>query len=123
MTAAFGRISGMSDQQRAVLSGEFDKASRIVAAEPVAVVGIGCRLPGDVEGPEGYWRLLVDGQDAISEVPADRWDADVFYDPDPLAPGRMTTRWGGFISDIARFDADFFGPVHHRIRWRAPEPA
>ena len=109
MTSTFGRISGMTDQQRTALSGEFDKASRIVAAEPVAVVGIGCRFPGDVEGPEGYWRLLVDGEDAISEVPADRWDADAFYDPDPLSPGRMTTKWGGFVSDIARFDAEFFG--------------
>jgi phthiocerol/phenolphthiocerol synthesis type-I polyketide synthase B len=109
MTAAFNRIAGMSDPQRTALSGEFDKASRIVAAEPVAVVGIGCRFPGDVVGPEGYWRLLVDGEDAISEVPADRWDADAFYDPDPLTPGRMTTKWGGFVSDIARFDADFFG--------------
>ena len=109
MTTAFGRISGMSDQQRVALSGEFDKASRIVAAEPVAVVGIGCRFPGDVAGPEDYWRLLVDGEDAITEVPADRWDAEAFYDPDPLTPGRMTTKWGGFVSDIARFDADFFG--------------
>ena len=109
MTAAFGRISGMTDQQRTALSGEFDKASRIVAAEPVAVVGIGCRFPGDAVGPERYWRLLVDGEDAISEVPADRWDADAFYDPDPLTPGRMTTKWGGFVSDITRFDADFFG--------------
>jgi len=109
MTAAFDRIAGMSDQQRTALSGEFNKASRIVAAEPIAVVGIGCRFPGDVVGPEDYWRLLVDGEDAISEVPADRWDADAFYDPDPLTPGRMTTRWGGFVSDIARFDADFFG--------------
>ena len=109
MTAAFGRISGMSDQQRTALSGEFDKASRIVAAEPVAVVGIGCRFPGHVVGPEGYWRLLVDGEDAISEVPADRWDAEAFYDPDPLTLGRMTTKRGGFVSDIGRFDADFFG--------------
>ncbi len=77
--------------------------------EPVAVVGIGCRLPGDVDGPDSFWRLLVDGVDAISEVPADRWDAEAFYDPDPLAPGRMTTKWGGFISDVAGFDADFFG--------------
>jgi phthiocerol/phenolphthiocerol synthesis type-I polyketide synthase D len=77
--------------------------------EPVAVVGIGCRFPGDVVGPEGFWRLLVNGEDAISQVPADRWDAEEFYDPDPLAPDRMTTKWGGFVSDVAGFDADFFG--------------
>ena len=78
-------------------------------AEPIAVVGIGCRFPGSVTGPDSFWRLLVDGGDAISEVPADRWDADAFYDPDPLAPGRMTTNWGGFVPDVAGFDADFFG--------------
>ena len=77
--------------------------------EPVAVVGIGCRFPGDVVGPESFWRLLVNGVDAISQVPADRWDAEEFYDPDPLAPDRMTTKWGGFVSDVAGFDADFFG--------------
>ena len=76
--------------------------------EPVAVVGVGCRFPGDVVGPGSFWRLLVNGEDAISEVPADRWDADAFYDPDPAAPGRMTTKWGGFVSDVAGFDADFF---------------
>ena len=75
----------------------------------MAVVGIGCRFPGGVVGPEGYWALLANGGDAISEVPADRWDADAFYDPDPLAPGRMTSKWGGFLSDVAGFDADFFG--------------
>ena len=51
--------------------------------------------------------MLVNGEDAISEVPADRWDADAFYDPDPAAPGMMT-KWGGFVSDVAGFDADFF---------------
>jgi phthiocerol/phenolphthiocerol synthesis type-I polyketide synthase D len=55
------------------------------------------------------WRLLLDGEDAIVELPADRWDADAFYDPDPATPGRMTTKWGGFVSDVAGFDADFFG--------------
>ena len=89
------------------LSARLEVAEKVVT-EPVAVVGIGCRFPGDVVGPESFWRLLVNGEDAISEVPADRWDADAFYDPDPAAPGRMTTKWGGFVSDVAGFDADFF---------------
>jgi phthiocerol/phenolphthiocerol synthesis type-I polyketide synthase B len=109
MQSAFGRISGMSVEQRAALADAFSKASRTAAAEPVAVVGIGCRFPGDVTGPESFWDLLVHGRNAISPIPADRWDADAFYDPDPLTPGRMTTKWGGFLRDVAGFDADFFG--------------
>src|SRR5271157_5621227 len=109
MRTAFSRISGMSEQQRAKLAEEFTKISRIAVAEPVAVVGIGCRFPGDVAGPDSFWDLLVEGRNAISRVPADRWDADTFYDPDPLTPGRMTTKWGGFVPDIAGFDAEFFG--------------
>ncbi len=89
------------------LSARLEVAEKVVS-EPVAVVGMGCRFPGGVVGPESFWRLLVNGGDAISEVPADRWDAEEFYDPDPLAPGRMTTKWGGFVSDVAGFDADFF---------------
>ena len=87
----------------------FDKASRIAAAEPVAVVGIGCRFPGGVVGPEAYWAFLTNGVDAITEVPPDRWSADAFYDPDPSAPGRMSSKWGAFLPDVAGFDADFFG--------------
>ncbi|MHA7653057.1 type I polyketide synthase [Mycobacterium sp. ML4] len=109
MRTAFSRISGMSAQQRATLSNEFEKISRIAVAEPIAVVGIGCRFPGGVVGPETFWDLLVHGRNAISPVPADRWDAEAFYDPDPLTPGRMTTKWGGFVPDIAGFDAEFFG--------------
>src|SRR5690242_1189792 len=59
------------------------------AAEPVAIIGMACRLPGDVKDPGGFWKLLASGQDGISVVPADRWDADAFYDADPNAPGKM----------------------------------
>jgi len=78
-------------------------------AEPIAVVGLGCRFPGEASDPESFWRLLRDGVDAITEVPPDRWDVDAYYDPDPDAPGKMYTRHGGFVRDIGRFDAPFFG--------------
>jgi acyl transferase domain-containing protein len=77
-------------------------------AEPIAVIGIGCRFPGG-ENPAAYWRVLRDGVDAIREVPADRWNIDDFYDPDPTAPGKMNTRWGGFLDGVDEFDAEFFG--------------
>lgn len=109
MGTTFDRISGMTAAQRAAVADQFDKASRLTAAEPVAVVGIGCRFPGDVGGPQRYWTFLAGGGNAIAEVPADRWDADAFYDPDPLAPGCMASKWGGFLPDVAGFDADFFG--------------
>jgi acyl transferase domain-containing protein len=78
-------------------------------AEPIAIVGMGCRFPGGVEDTESYWRLLENGRDAITTIPTGRWDAEAYYDPNPDAPGKMTTRWGGFLSDIDRFDAEFFG--------------
>lgn len=99
----------MTADKRGALTEQFEKASRIAAAEPIAVVGIGCRFPGDASGPDAYWDLLAAGRDAITEIPPDRWDADEYYDSDPLAPGRMSSKWGGFISDVAGFDADFFG--------------
>ena len=78
-------------------------------SEPIAVVGIGCRIPGAENGPDGFWRLLEQGKDAISEVPPDRWDADAYYDANIDSPGRMYTRRGGFLSHIDQFDAPFFG--------------
>ncbi len=109
MQSVFSRISSMTAQQRTALSEEFSRASRTTMAEPVAVVGIGCRFPGDVTGPDSFWQLMVEGRNAISGIPADRWDAEEYYNPDPLTPGHMTTKWGGFIHDIAGFDAEFFG--------------
>ncbi|MET9887840.1 SDR family NAD(P)-dependent oxidoreductase, partial [Streptomyces sp. NPDC006430] len=82
--------------------------SRARAQEPVAVVGLGCRLPGGIETPHELWQSLLDGVDAVREVPRDRWNADEWLDPDPRAPGRMTTRWGGFLDDVAGFDAELF---------------
>ena len=76
--------------------------------DPIAIVGMACRLPG-AESLDAFWRMLGARTDAIREVPAARWPIDQFYDPDPLAPGRMATRWGGFIEHVDLFDAGFFG--------------
>ena len=109
MKTTFDRISAMTAEQRSALTEQFDKASRIAGAEPIAVVGIGCRFPGGVSGPQAYWDLLESGTDAVTVVPPERWDAEAFYDPDPMAPGRMPTKWGAYLDDVAGFDADFFG--------------
>ncbi|UMB70947.1 type I polyketide synthase [Mycobacterium paraterrae] len=109
MATIYDRVSAMSGEQRDAITQKFDSSSRVVAAEPIAVVGIGCRFPGDANGPDGYWNFLAGGGDGISEIPADRWDADEFYDADQFAPGRMQSKWGGFLSDVAGFDADYFG--------------
>lgn len=77
-------------------------------SEPIALIGYGCRVPG-ANDAESFWRLLCDGVDALSEVPADRWDPAELYDPDPSTPGKMTSRRGGFLTDIDRFDPEFFG--------------
>ncbi|MBW4466178.1 MAG: polyketide synthase [Pegethrix bostrychoides GSE-TBD4-15B] len=75
--------------------------------EPIAVVGLGCRWPG-AANPAEFWRLLQNQQDAIAPVPADRWDLDKFYDPDPAIPAKMPHREGGFLPDLLNFDAGFF---------------
>src|SRR5690348_13485406 len=77
--------------------------------EPLAIVGIGCRLPGDVSSPEDYWNLLVSGTDATRTVPESRWDAARFYDSNPAKAGKMVTRRGGYLAEVDQFDAQFFG--------------
>ncbi len=81
---------------------------RLAENEPIAIIGIGCRFPG-ANDPAAFWQLLRNGVDAISEVPADRFDQNAFYDPDPTTPGKMNTRWGGFLERVDQFDPDFFG--------------
>ncbi len=77
--------------------------------EPIAIIGMACRFPGGADDPDAFWDLLAAGRDAIGEVPADRWDIETYYDPDPAAPGKMSSRHGGFLADIDRFDPHFFG--------------
>jgi acyl transferase domain-containing protein/NADPH:quinone reductase-like Zn-dependent oxidoreductase/acyl carrier protein len=80
-----------------------------VGVEPIAVVGIGCRLPGGANDAESFWNLLVEKRTGIVDVPSDRWNVDAFYDPNPEAIGRMKTRKGGFLpGDVFSFDPSFF---------------
>ncbi|HYB81248.1 MAG TPA: type I polyketide synthase, partial [Mycobacterium sp.] len=76
---------------------------------PIAVIGMACRLPGGIDSPEQLWEALLRGDDLVTEVPPDRWDADEYYDPQPGVPGRSVCKWGAFLDDVAGFDPEFFG--------------
>jgi acyl transferase domain-containing protein/NAD(P)-dependent dehydrogenase (short-subunit alcohol dehydrogenase family)/SAM-dependent methyltransferase len=78
-------------------------------AEPIAIIGMGCRLPGDSTTPERFWELLRDGRDAVTEVPRDRFDIDPYYDPTPGTPGKTHTRYGAFVEGITDMDPVFVG--------------
>jgi acyl transferase domain-containing protein/acyl-CoA synthetase (AMP-forming)/AMP-acid ligase II/acyl carrier protein len=77
-------------------------------AETIAIVGMSCRFPG-ADSLDEFWQLLRNGVDGISEVPARRWDLQEFYDPNRATPGKMNTRWGGFLKQVDQFDPYFFG--------------
>ncbi|OBK32121.1 polyketide synthase [Mycobacterium sp. 1245111.1] len=79
--------------------------------EPIAVVGIGCRLPGGADTPDRFWRMLQEGESGIVGVPAERWDADAFFAEDHSVPGTIVSKEGGFLTSWRpdEFDAEFFG--------------
>jgi len=68
-----------------------------------------CRLPGGIDSPEQLWDALIRGDDFVTEIPPERWDAEEYFDPQPGVPGRSVSKWGAFIDDVAGFDSDFFG--------------
>jgi len=73
----------------------------------IAIIGLGCRFPG-ANDATAFWQLLRDGADAITEVPATRWDINALYNSEPATPGKMSTRWGGFLDQVDQFDPHFF---------------
>ncbi|RPJ20130.1 MAG: polyketide synthase, partial [Chloroflexi bacterium] len=85
------------------------KAAENSQREPIAIIGLGCRFPGGATDAESFWRLLRDGVDAVTEIPAERWDVNAYYDADSEAPGKMYTRMGAFLDQVDQFDPQFFG--------------
>ncbi|HEY9405351.1 MAG TPA: SDR family NAD(P)-dependent oxidoreductase [Pyrinomonadaceae bacterium] len=84
------------------------KALERERSEPIAVIGMACRFPGGVKDPESFLALLREGRDAICTVPADRFDVEAWYDPKADTPGKIHSRYGGFIAGCENFDAAFF---------------
>jgi acyl transferase domain-containing protein len=85
------------------------KFIHIMPREGIAIIGIGCRFPGGVNDTESFWKLLAEGRDAVSEVPADRWNVERFYDAEMGLSGKSIAKRGGFLDQIDQFDPQFFG--------------
>ena len=97
------------------------KAAEAAAREPIAIIGLGCRIPGQANDPASFWTLLRDGVDATGPVPADRWDVDAFYNPDAEHSGTIATRRGGFLGVVDGFDPAFFGIARREAQGMDPQ--
>jgi acyl transferase domain-containing protein len=89
--------------------------------ELIAIIGIGCRFPGDSTSPERFWELLRDSRDAVTEIPRDRFDIDSYYDPNPGTPGKTRTRFGAFVEGITDLDPVFSGVAPKGATSRDPQ--
>ncbi|NES81103.1 MAG: SDR family NAD(P)-dependent oxidoreductase [Moorea sp. SIO2B7] len=105
----YAKLMKMASDKIAKLEAELDALKSKDKSEPIAIIGMGCRFPGGASTPEAFWDILQNGVDAITEVPQDRWHLDDYYDPDPDSPGKIYTRYGGFLNKLQEFDNNFFG--------------
>ena len=96
------KLALMAKQMRA-------QAGQALLSDPIAVIGIGCRVPGGATTADELWHLLRDGAHGVRETPPDRWDAREWYDPDPAASGKSIAKEGSFLDRIDLFDAAYFG--------------
>ena len=109
MSDLAARVAGLSPAQRKLLEQRLkSQRTPAPAAEPIAIVGMACRFPGAPD-LHAFWQLISEGRSAVSEVPADRWNADAFYDATGETPGKMSVRWAAFIENPDQFDPQFFG--------------
>jgi myxalamid-type polyketide synthase MxaD len=90
-------------------------------SEPIAIIGMGCRFPNGANSPQAFWEMQRDGRDGVTEVPPERWDANAYFDPDPQKPGKISTRWGGFLDNVTDFDARFFGIAPREVVQMDPQ--
>ncbi|MEO8057472.1 MAG: SDR family NAD(P)-dependent oxidoreductase [Burkholderiales bacterium] len=110
--------ANVAGERRSVLQNALGAIERLQARidaneaarhEPIAIVGLGCRVPGGVVDAKTYWDLLVEGRDVVGEIPPERWDVDAYYDPNPGVLGKANTKAGGFLDDMDGFEPGFFG--------------
>ncbi len=105
---AAAKVNSGAAPRKAVAHNATEHRSQQGSDDAIAIIGMGCRYPGGVRGPADLWRLLIAETDAVTEVPAERWDVDAYFDADPDAEGKTYTRWGGFVDGVRDFDAGFF---------------
>ena len=111
MSVPADRLAALSPEKRALLAQRLGQGAAPAApTQPrIAIVAAACRLPGGADSPQAFWRLLVEGRDAVTPVPPERWDGEALFSAEADAPLRVRSRHGAFLDGVDRFDAAFFG--------------
>jgi acyl transferase domain-containing protein/NADPH:quinone reductase-like Zn-dependent oxidoreductase/acyl carrier protein len=110
MSGSATPFAGVSAIKLALMAKEARaQTAQVLRADPIAITGMGCRLPGGADTPDRFWQLMRDGLETVGTVPSDRWDADAWYDPDLATTGKVVTKRGSFLDRIDGFDNAYFG--------------